>query len=309
MKDMMIINIASKTFSFKKKSPYNEVKDKKRTKDIQQLLKNKRFDVTCEVTVLSKKSEIETSRDLMKDILSILSFLTCNYVSIIYEDIFCEEKLIKSVHYKHKYFDYIDGLYMINPHKEEILKKVVENGYANFKQYKSILGLNELLELYLLSIRERIIESKYVIIAVAIETIASYTSKYSKYLGVPISNTAKTNKEKDLLKLIKKKKIRVTDQFIEELLIITGYNNLKLPDKLRFIFERFNFAYEKTELDDFLKYRNIMIHSGISKDYELIMKQYYALLSLFDRFILTVLNWKGNPYIDKSNDFAVKTLK
>jgi hypothetical protein len=88
-----------------------------------------------------------------------------------------------------------------------------------------------------------------------------------------------------------------------------GFNQLRFLDKLRFLFSEFQVTPSAKELQDLNYYRNIMVHSGVFTDHKLLFDKYRDLLNLVERTFLTILGWKGKPYISKSLDYKLTNLE
>ncbi len=103
-------------------------------------------------------------------------------------------------------------------------------------------------------------------------------------------------------------RIPFADLLVEELLKLGRFNDIRLKDKIRYIFDNLLLTYSEKELSNFVKYRNIIVHSGISRDFRKLTSEWHNLANLFDRLMLTIFQWKGNYYVDKSKDYIQEIL-
>jgi len=273
-------------------------------------LKSKQSDITCECISILKFNKILMMRTVMRKVLYILSFAACNWLATLYENTFKDKKLARTVLFPHKTFQFVGGQYAINPTGDDNcpLKILVESGYANYSKFEDTLGLKFLIEDYIMSPREGNLEAQYLLLAIAMETLASFAHDFAKNNMTIVPNQIKKEKEKQIIDICKKMNIRISDQFFEQIITWAGFRDTRLKDKLRYIFDEMHLTYTEKELSNFIKYRNIMVHAGVSRNSKKLSDEWHNLANLLDRFILTLLGWKGNFYIDKTKDYVQQIL-
>lgn len=274
-------------------------------------LKSKQFDITCECISMVKFNEISAMRTVMRKVRYILSFVTCNWLATLYEDTFKDRKLIRTILFPHKTFQFVGGQYAINPtdNRDCQLKRLVETTYENYSKFEDRLGLKYIIENYVMSPREGNSEAQYLLLAIALEILASYAHEYAKNNITLVPNITKKEKEVQLMQSCKKMNVRISDQFFEQIITWGGFRDTRLKDKLRYVFDELHLVYTEKELSNFVKYRNIMVHAGVSRNSKKLIDEWHNLANLIDRLILTLLGWKGNSYIDKSKDYIQQTLE
>lgn len=125
-------------------------------------------------------------------------------------------------------------------------------------KYKEKLGLNVVIEYYITSRIVRPLEAGYLLGAVTFECIESYLSAYFR----------ERNEERDLS---------------------------TFKSKTRALFDEFGITYSEDELD-FVRIRDGIVHSGRFPKGKNSLEEYYKLINLLDRTLLTLLGYKGNPY-------------
>jgi hypothetical protein len=81
-----------------------------------------------------------------------------------------------------------------------------------------------------MSPREDNLEAQYLMLAIAIETLASFANAYAKRNSTNIPNRVRREKEEEVLNISRKMKIKVSDQFMQEMLRIGGYNDVRLKE-------------------------------------------------------------------------------
>ena len=72
--------------------------------------------------------------------------------------------------------------------------------------------------------------------------------------------------------------------------------------------KHFGARFYKKTIDELYKLRNSLFHGDEIKDFN---KLKYAILELYnflDILILIILGWRGNEYINKSNNFTKEIL-
>ena len=274
-------------------------------------LKSKQFDITCECISIVKFNEISIMRTIMRKVLYILSFATCNWLATLYEDTYKDRKLVRTILFPHKTFQFIGGQYAINPtdNRDCQLKRLVETGYENYAKFEDKLGLKYIIENYVMSLREGNSEAQYLLLAISLEILASYAHNYAKNNMTVVPNRTKKEKEIQLIRNCKNMNVKISDQFFEQIIIWGGFRDTRLKDKIRYIFDEVHLYYTEKELSNFVKYRNIMVHAGVSRNPGKLIEEWHNLGNLIDRLILTLLGWKGNTYIDKSKDYTQQILE
>jgi len=88
-----------------------------------------------------------------------------------------------------------------------------------------------------MSPRQDNLECQYLLLAIAFETLASYAQALSERNAKVIVNILKQEKEKDIIYLSKKTTIPFPDLLVEELLKLGRFNDIRLKDKIRYIFD------------------------------------------------------------------------
>jgi hypothetical protein len=310
LKNSLIITLEGNDFEFVNVPHYTTFIEILNYDDFMKQLKSKQIDITCECISIQKFKGIPINRNKLYKILYILSFATCNWLATLYENTYKDMKLVRTVLLPHRTFPFLGGQYAINPTStNNSLKRLVEVGYEMYSSLESQLRLKFLIEDYIMSPREDNLEARYLLLAIAMETIASFATSFAERNNTVIRNSTKLEKSAEILKASKKANIVLSDQLVEEIQKFGGFNDVRLRDKLTYIFDELKLAYDKKELSNLVKYRNIMVHAGISRDTTRLRKEWHNLANLFDRLMLTLLCWKGNIYMDKSKDYLEQILE
>lgn len=296
----LVVRVNAERYEFVKLPEYKEVRDN---------LTSTKVDVSCEAIIITQFSNLEKRQAVLNDILYLSSFASCNWTTTIYEDIFKNNNLIKTILKPHKTYDYVGGQATIPLVSTKChLKQFIESAYVPYSKLKKPFILNVLVDYYMQSVRQSNLESRFIMFAVAMETIAACGVDYAKNSGLVIKNNGLEAEMKKLKGIAEKTGVALTNDFIEAFASQFGLNDVKLRDKLRFVFEHFNIVYQEKELKDFTNYRNVVIHSGTSRDLDLLHKQTISIANFFERIILTILGWKGNDYYDRNADYRLVRL-
>ena len=296
----LVVRVNAERYEFVKLPDYKEVHDN---------LASANVDVTCEVIIITQFSDLERRQAVLNDILYLSSFASCNWTTTIYEDIFKNNHLIKTILKPHKTYDHVGGQATIPLVSNEChLKHFIESAFVHYSKLKKPFILNVIVDYYMQAVRQSNLESRFIMFAVAMETVAACGADFAKNSGLVIKNNGSETGKKRLKDIAEKTNVTLTDDFIEAFASQFGLNDIKLKDKLRFVFEHFDIVYQERELKEFTNYRNVVIHSGTSRDLDLLHKQTISLANFFERIVLTMLGWKGHDYYDRNADYRLVKL-
>lgn len=246
---------------------------KNHKKIIENLRRIKGVQITSEAISHIRSDEIDKLRAILKNLESLLSFASGNYITTLYEDIYNKGKLTKTILNPFKTMSYNHREFVIDcdHHWNCDLKEFLETTYARFESLRHILGLGVVIEYYVTSKIVQIIQVKYLLGAVAFECLKSHFSEYLKKKGKP----------------------PVSGSFRE---------------KMKTLFSEFRVTHTKKDLQ-FIDIRNSIVHEG---DFPRLVRPHDEVLKLYnliDRTILTILGFKGNHYLNIEKQFQRETLQ
>lgn len=187
-------------FLFKKVKGYKEVEER---------LKNKKGTLlTSEAVVEVSASELDKTSSTIFEIIELLSLATRNLVSPIYEDHYCDGKLVKTTLNPVLTLAYRPGDYLININslKPCALKIYLECVYKKYKEYKELLKLNRIIHFYLISRYAVFSESKFLLGVVALESLCSNFADFMDGEGKAIKPSLIGKTKKDIKRILKDRK-------------------------------------------------------------------------------------------------------
>ena len=136
-----------------------------------------------------------------------------------------------------------------------------EKSYPNFVKYESSLGLNIVIEYAVTSRIYQPLELAYLLGATTLECLESYLPQF-------------LNNPK-----------------------IKDWSFRKRTEKLC---DTFGIKYSRSDLE-FIKIRNSLVHAGRFPGNVDTVKSYYKFINFIDRILLTILGYKGQPYVNFLN--------
>lgn len=265
-RDKFTVNIENKDIEFIKIENYRRV--------FESLKKSKDVRITAEAIATIKYGELENFETIMKSLLQLLSYATGTYVAYLYQDIYYNSNLVKTILFPSRTHDYHHREYAINTdhlgHCD--LKTFLETVFDNYKRLKGELGLNIFIDYCILSKLQSISEIKYLLETVGMECITSYLSAYFRRRGATAQH---------------------------------GLNNFK--NKIKSLFAEFNINYQDSELR-FIKLRDKIVHTGRFPPRKNAVEEYRKLMNILDRTILTIIGYRGRPYVNIVNNYNRENL-
>jgi len=225
--------------------------------------------VTAHLIIKAPISDITLIRDIFDEICVLLSFASGTWITWLYEDYFLENRLVETTLLASKTLPYNPVGRVIDTPNGSDLKEYLETTYSNYVQVKDSLGMNIVIEHYIYSKSVRIIELKYLIAAIGMECLISHLSDYFQVTKITADLSSLRNGLKALL-------------------------------------EHFDIPYEQSDLD-FIGIRDKIVHTGrfppgLSPSQEL--EKLDNLYNLYDRTILTILGYRGKPYLNTAKKFT-----
>jgi hypothetical protein len=246
--DKISISLEGKKITIKQISNFKEVEDYFKRE------KNPR--VTCSLEIEGENREIELLRELANDVENIISFGSCNYVTVLKEEIFLKDKLCKTIFYPLKTYPFNSGTSLINTNVHDIgrLKNFIITAYPHYKAKKRDLALPYVIEFFNSAKIYNILQTSFLMSCVALECLYHH---YHQLKGLP--------KTENLAKKI------------EQICTDVGV------------------SYDQNDLD-LRNLRNSLAHEGDFPKGINSYQEKNRLEYLLDRMILTILEYRGNIY-------------
>jgi hypothetical protein len=245
--------------------------------------------LTAEAIVQVKPNELDRANDVVYDSLMLLSLANGNYIASIYEDLFQQGSLVKTVLKPAKTMAYYapdrcidtDNLVACD------LQTFLETTFKDYRRLKQDLGLAIVLEYYLQAKRAALLQLKYLVAVVGVECLLSYVPSYFSKIG-------KWKLGSGLL-----------DWIVGKIRRRPGRRSLRR--KMAALLEHFSIPYEQSDLR-FIKIRNVLVHTGRFPRSVDGVEAYNGLMHFLDRVVLRILGYQGKHYLNRLNDFQRESL-
>ncbi|MCD4821171.1 MAG: hypothetical protein K8R11_03690 [Methanococcoides sp.] len=304
--DKFKANIRDLSFLFKKVENYAEIKSR--------LTEKKGCFVTAEAIVNLSIDSTDESKEIIFDISRLLSLATRNYISPIYEDHFYEGRIIKTTLnpvLAHTY-NGSDQLIDVDSPTSCSIKYFLETTYDSYQEYKNTLRLNAIISLYLTSGVTPYTEAKFMLMFVAVESLLSNFENYLETIGETIVPSLQKSTKKKLIKVLKKEDVPLEDEIIDKIVESIAYPHTTFDDKLNALIKKYRIDCT-SEDKSLMRLRNKVVHDGKFPEeldtraidpYE----EYTRLVFFIDRTLLTILNYKDKPFLNKLENYKETTL-
>lgn len=262
-RDTIRIEVESREIRFTQLENYKEIES--------QFKERKEVQITSEMIMKAKYNELSDIDEISNNLRWLCSLASANYVTDLYQDIYKEDILAKTILKPSKTFPYN----MATPPIDTSIRGNGELGsflritYPKFTELKDELGLEIVIEYYVLSRIGLLLEIRFLVGVITFECIESYLSSYFRSRDI----------EKDLTSF-KSKTIALLDEFG----VSYDEDEMKIKDT-----------------------RDKIVHTGKFPSGKIPHEEYKKIINLLDRTLLTILGYKGNTYYNL-NSRARETL-
>lgn len=245
--------------------------------------------LTAEAITQVKPNELDRANDVVYDSLMLLSLANGNYIASIYEDLFQEGSLVKTVlkpvktmtYYAHDHCIDTDNLVACD------LQTFLETTFKDYRRLKQDLGLAIVLEYYLQAKRAALLELKYLVAVVGVECLLTYVPSYFSKIGKWKLGSGSL------------------DWIVSKIRRRPGRRSLRR--KMIALLEHFSIPYEQSDLR-FIKIRNALVHTGKLPRSVDRVEAFDVLIHFIDRVLLRVLGYQGKFYLNRVNHFQRESL-
>jgi len=251
-RDTISINIEKREIRFTHLENYQEIEH--------QLRERKDVQITSEMIINGNYSELADIEEIANNIKWTCSLASANYVTDLYQDIYKNGRLAKTILKPSKTYPYISRSSAIDASIRggDELRSFLTITYPRFTELKEELGLEIVIEYYISSRLGIILEIGFLLGMITLECIESYLSSYFKSRGIA----------KDL-------------------------SNFK--SKTRALLDEFGVSYKEDELE-IKDTRDKIVHTGRFPSERNPYEEYTKIINLLDRVLLIILGYKGNMY-------------
>jgi len=248
-----------------KRSPDHEV-------TVKALADSRDVAVTAELTTNVSSASLGHIKELIDDATILLSYATGTYISSIYQDIYSNGQLLKSILYSAKTGPYTHREWVIDANNlaDCDLRIFLETCYPAFRTLKSDFGLNIVLEFLVISNQGRYSEVRFLLDSLAAECLLSHLSSYFTKIGKTEDMSSFRSRMKELL-------------------------------------NHFGVTHQDSELD-FILIRDKIVHTGRFPSEVNPSAETTKLRNLLDRTMLMILGYRGKFYLNCRNQYAREVL-
>ena len=272
------------TFNIKQVEKHKEI--------IEHLKKNKTSSITAEIIVKADLKEKDKLFPIIANICDILSFATGNSVVPITEEHLSNGKFVWRKTTSMRVDDFRSGDQLIPHLPPETIKEFTIKAYPNYTKLKNKLGLNVLINYYLLMKSSPILDVRCLLGFILLECLSNHTQEFYSKDGKPIESSMKKSKINKLDKILPKSNNlskKTKDKIIQEFV----YQFPSLQDSIKRLMDEFGMKYKKKEADIW-KLRKEFIHKGMyPKNTTNHIQIYRDIVHFIDRLLLHILNYNG----------------
>lgn len=245
--------------------------------------------LTSEAIVTINPSELDRANDLVYDSLMLLSIANGNYIASIYEDLFQQGGLLKTILKPVKTMTYYAADCCIDIQNLVAcdLQIFLETTFDHYRKLKQDLGLSIVLEYYLQAKLTPLPELKYLVGVVGIECMLSYVPSYFAKIGKWRTGSG------------------FKDWIVSKICRRPGRRSLRR--KMIAILEHFSIPHEQSDLR-FIKIRNAIVHTGRFPKSVTGIDAYSSLINFLDRVLLRILGYQGKYYLNRLHHFQRELL-
>ncbi len=225
------------------------------------LIEEKSVCITSELKTKCKPEDMEESTQICKNLQGLFSIATGNYVTALYQDIYCDGKLCRTVLLPRKTYTYSNWPYLIDSSVQDRyeFRDFINITYQNYVDLKDNLGLSYFVEFFTTSKIYSPLEVEYLLSTTAFECLEGYFRRWKSLSRI-------------------------------------SFKEGGLKEKIRRMCRNFSFSVTESELETYPSCRNSIAHEGkfpatVDKVISLM-----ELRNLMDRFILTILGYRNKPY-------------
>ncbi|MDO8870763.1 MAG: hypothetical protein Q7V10_08460 [Methanobacteriaceae archaeon] len=278
---------------------------------IESLKENKKkILVTSEATTTLHKNKEKNFPNMIKILTDLLSYSCRNRISPIYEDYYANKKLFKTIlrpvftQEFNKEKDIIDS----NNLDDCDLRNYLEVCYPKYLEYINKFGLNIFISFYLEAFSQKYSDLSFLLFVTGLETILTGYEEICVEEENSLSNSILKQNINKIKRVLENKGLEEYEEIADEIADKISYPHPTMDDKLTAFSKDTRFSIKLTKFDrDFIQIRNKIAHtgkfpkiinsSGNERNIE-INNELNRLIYLLDRIILTILGYKGEPFLN-----------
>jgi len=287
------------TFIIKQLENYKEI--------IEEIKKNKTSAITAEIVVKAKLNDKENLYKIITNICEILSLATGNSVVPITEKHFSNDKFVWSRTTSMRVDSFRSGDQLIPHLPPETIREFAIKTYPNYTKLKEDLGLNVLINYYLLMKSNPILDVRCLLGFILLECLSNHAQEFYENNGKPIESSMKKSKIKQLNKILPKSnnlskitKNKIINEYV--------YQFPSLQDSIKRLMNEFGMKYKKKEADIW-KLRKEFVHKGMfPRNITNHIQIYRNIVHFIDRLILYLLKYDGE-FLNIANSYKIEKIE
>ena len=297
--DHFSVSSGGYTFVLKQLENYKEI--------IDEIKKNKSSAITSEIVVKADLNDKDKIYKIITNICDILSLATGNSVVPITEKHFSNKKFVWSRTTSMRVDNFRAGDQLIPHLPPETIREFVIKTYPNYTKLKEELGLNVLVNYYLLMKSNPVLDVRCLLGFILLECLSNHAQEFYENSGKPIESSLKKSKIKQLDKILPKSNNlskKTKDKIIKEFV----YQFPSLQDSIKRLMNEFGMKYKKKEADIW-KLRKEFVHKGMfPKNTNNHVQIYRNIVHFIDRLVLHLLKYDGE-YLNIANSYKIEKIK
>ncbi|MBI2661937.1 hypothetical protein HYX11_00580 [Candidatus Woesearchaeota archaeon] len=297
--NQLSVNVGGYTLIIKQVENYENI--------IKQLKhKNSLSAITAEIIIKSPIKDRDKIYPIVEDICSLCSFANGNSVVPVIEKHFSNVNLVFERISSMRIDPFSGGNQLIPNLPPEVIRDFVDNTHTAYVNYKDKLGLNILINYYLLMKSNPILDIRCLLGFVLLECLSDHAQEYYSKLGKPIDSSLRKGQISKLKKILprsnnlsKKTLDKIIDEFV--------YKYPTLQDSINQLMNDFGMRQKRGE-GRLFELRKSFIHKGMypkgTTDHIVI---YRSLVHFIDRLILNILGYKS-IYLNIADNYKIEEI-
>jgi hypothetical protein len=292
------VNLEGFTFVIKQLEEHKEI--------IEYLRKNKTSAITAEIVVKADLKLKDKLYSIVTEICEILSFATGNAVVPITEKHYSSEKLVWSQSKSMRVEDFRGGDQVIPHLPPGAIRNFTVKVYPQYKKLKQKLGLNIILEYYLLMKSNPVLDVRCLLGYSLLECLSNHAQEFYLKEGNPIKNSLKKSKSKKLDEILQKSS-RLNKKTKEKIIEEFVYSYPTLQDSIKRLMDDYGMKYKNKEAKIW-ELRKEFIHKGMyPKGTKNRVQIYRDIAHFIDRLLLHILKYDGE-FLNVANGYKTEKI-
>lgn len=266
------------------------------------LKKEKNVMLTSEMEF--KNTEYVSNQEITEDLLWLLSYSQKTLISKLYTKVVIEDKeallVLHDVGKAQKYH-YVNSSFIDATHlRGDCLEQFLVETYSTFKEKKTPLKLNNIIDIICQAELSPVLEVKYLLLSCALELSADVVIQDN---GITVEKDTELIGEygRAIKNYLNSKQLQLSEEHITA--IAEKFSKPTLKKELEAIIGKFGFTYSEDEIKRVKYNRNKVVHEVKLANYDKPLEDYDLIKLLIDRILIKTLGYSGEVlnYSNKYN--------